>query len=127
MASYEAEGIVLIDSWRQAEGRDLIFRKPIHAKVGRTYRILDQSQQETILAEAVEYAESQGWRLTDPRTNQYGTGYGGSKDLAPGRGRLGISVVPADPLNDPNGPKVLSINLDYGTVRFDVDATTSST
>jgi len=122
MASYEAPGIVLIDAWEVPEGRDIIMDSPTHAQVGRTYRIEDQGQAERVLEEAATYAESNGWRLTPSRPSP--TGYGGAKDLAPGDARIGISLVAADPLNDRDGPRVLRIHMDFGSVRFD-DTTTS--
>lgn len=123
MAEYEAEGIELIDSWERGEGRDLFFRKPTHAEVERVFRIVDQSQSKGVLEEAAAYAEENGWRVRDSSTSS-NSGYGGAKKLGPGDGRLGVSLIPADPLHDPDGPRVLRIHLDFGPVRFD-ETTTS--
>jgi hypothetical protein len=112
MASYEAPGIELAHSWQEAEGRDVVMDVPTHAEVGRTYRILDQDQAEAILADAVAFAESSGW-LVEPSRISPTTGYGGTKELPPGVGRLGVSLGVADPIQDPNGPRVLTILLDF--------------
>lgn len=67
MASYEADGIVLIDSCERAEEHSLVTDKPVHhAEVGRTYQILDQSRAEQLVAEAAAVAESDGWRFRGP-------------------------------------------------------------
>jgi hypothetical protein len=124
IASYEAEGIVLVDSWERAEGRDLFFRTPTHAEVVRSFRIVDQSRSERVLEEAAAYAEANGWRLAPARTSP-ATGYRGAKQLAPGDARLVVSLGAADPLHDPDGPRVLRIHLDFGPVRFDGTTTTS--
>jgi hypothetical protein len=118
MADYQAQGIELVDAWEQAERPGFLGGKPTHAEVGRTYRIVDQSRVDEILTEAVEFAASQGWRLQPSGTSPT-AGSGGSKELAPGDGRLGISLGAADTLHDPDGPRVLRIHLDFGPVRFD--------
>jgi hypothetical protein len=128
MASYEAEGIELIDAWEQAEGHSLVADKPIHAEVGRTFRIVDQDRAVHVLEEAADYAEANGWRLTTIRDSvvvSASSGYGGAKDLGPGDGRLSVALIPDDPLNDPDWPLVLRIFLDFGSVRFDESTTTS--
>lgn len=114
MASYEADGIVLVDSLEQAEGRELLSGKPIHARVDRTYQIGDQSKTEQVLNEAASYAEAGGWRV-EPGGIDPTLGYGGAKDLGPGGARLGISLVAQDPLHDPDGPRALRITLRFGT------------
>ena len=123
MASYEAEGIVLIDASEQAERPGFLGGKPTHAQVRRIFRIPDQSQAKIILSDAAKFAQSEGWRLT-PSIGSTTTGYGGAKKLAPGDGRLSLSLMPLDPLHDLDGPRVLRIFMDFGSVRFD-DTTTS--
>jgi hypothetical protein len=98
---------------------------PTHAEVGRTYGIIDQSQAQAILTEAVAYAESRGWQV-EPSPSSSDTSYRGTKELPPGRVGLGISLVPEDPLHDIDGPQVLSINLEYGSVRLDNTTTSTS-
>lgn len=124
MADYEAEGIMLIDAWEQAERPGFLGGKPIHAEVRRKYRIVDQSEAEQLLSEAVAFAEAEGWDLQPSRVSP-DTLYIGAKELGPGDGRLSMALGPADPLNDPDGPRVLTILLDFGSVRFDQSTTTA--
>ena len=123
MADYEPDGTELEDSWTDGEGQDVVMDMPTHAGVGRTYRILDQTETKAVLDDAAAYAESQGWRLETSATSP-DTSYHGEKELAPGEGNLGISLVAADPINDPEGPQLLRITLEYGSVEPD-EATTS--
>lgn len=123
MASYEADGIVMIDAWQRAEGRDPFFRKRTPAEVGRVYRISDQGQADQVLEEAATFAQANGWRMQRDMTVP--TLFVGAKSMEPGDGRLGISLAASDPLHDPDGPQVLSIHLDFGPVRFDETTTTS--
>lgn len=115
MADYEAEGIELVDGWEQAERPGFLGGKPTHAEVGRTYRIVDQSQAGRILAEAAESAESQGWRMQPESPHEYR----GERESTAGMGRLHLSIPAEDALHDPDGPRVLRILLDFGPVRFD--------
>jgi hypothetical protein len=124
VADYEAPGLQLIDSWERAEGRDFFMDKPVHAEVGRTYRIADQDQAERILNDAVEFAQGHEWRL-EPSIISPNTLYIGAKDLGPGEGRLSIALGAADPLHDPDGQRVLQVLLDFGPVRFDDTTTTA--
>ncbi|MCI0677952.1 MAG: hypothetical protein L0Z63_02775 [Actinobacteria bacterium] len=122
MASYEAEGVVLIDAWEQGEGMGPL-GKPVHAKVDRTYRIDDPTDADQALKDAVAFAESVGWRLT-PSPISPANQFLGSKDLPSGDGRLFIASGP-DPLQDRSNDWILRIHLDYGPVRFE-ETTTSS-
>lgn len=123
MASYEAEGVSLIEAWEQEEGHSLVTDKPVHAEVERLYQIADQNQADQVLADAVAAAESHGWQIA-PSSTTPTLGYRAAKELPPGDGRLRVSLVPADPLNEPQSPPVLRIVLDFGSVRF--DSTTTS-
>ena len=121
MASYEADGIVLIDAWEESEGRDIIMDAPTHAEVGRRYRIEDQNQAEDVLTEAVAFARSQGWRIQAESSLEYR----GTMETSAGTGRLHLSLPAEDVVQDPDGPRLLRILLDFGPVRFD-ETTTSS-
>lgn len=123
MASYGAQGIELIDAWEYAEGMGPL-GKPVVAQVGRIYHITDQDQADEVLSEAAEFAELVGWRMTPPITTP-ADGYGGAKELDVGSARLGVSLVAADPLHDLEGPRVLTVRLDFGPVRFDDSTTTT--
>ena len=123
MATYEAEGIELVTAVEEGEGRDIIMDLPTHAHVWRMYRIEDQTQVASLLAEAVAYAEAQGWRMQKESDREYR----GAREMEPGIGRLHLSTPAFDVLNDPDGPRGLSISLDFGPVRFDDAATTTST
>jgi len=123
MAAYEADGIVLIDSWERPEGHSLVTDKPVHAEVGRRYRIVDESRAEQLVAEAAAVAESEGWRLNAPRDDPP-TGFRGAKRLVSGDARLIVSLVPEAPSRDSEGTRILRVILDFGSVRFD-EATTS--
>ena len=122
MSSYEAEGIELVDAWEESEGRDIVMDAPTHAQAGRTYRIVDELDAESVLNDAVAFAESQGWRMQQDIT--VSTLFVGSKPLPPGDGRLSLALGPADPTQDPDGSRSLNVLLDFGSVRFD-DTTTS--
>ncbi|HZD24166.1 MAG TPA: hypothetical protein VE569_12320 [Acidimicrobiia bacterium] len=123
MASYEAEGLIMFDSWERAEGHSLVTDKPVHAEVERVFRLADQGRSERILEEAATYAEENGWRMQRDLT--VSTLFVGAKSMEPGDARLGISLAASDPLHDPDGPRVLRIHLDFGSVRFDETTTTS--
>lgn len=123
MAQYEAEGIALDDTFEQPQHPGSQWRRRTHAEVQRSYRIEDQSQVEEVLEEAVEYAEAKGWRMRASDVSPDSL-YMGAKELEPGDGRLFIGLSAADPLNDPDGPRVLTILLDFGSVRFDQSTTT---
>jgi hypothetical protein len=122
MAEYESDGIVMIDSWEQSEGRSLVGDKPVHAEVGRTYRIVDQDEAHLVFDAAVSRAVSQGWKFAVSEA----TGALGAKELASRSGRLSIALIPDDPLNDPDGPLVLRIYIDFGVVGSQVTTSTES-
>jgi hypothetical protein len=114
MASYETDGVELVDAWEQGEGRDIVTDKPTHAGVVREYRIEVQSEAEDILMDAVVYAGSQGWSIQEDMTSS--VLFNGSKHLPPGEGRLRLALGAADPLEAPDGPRVLTLLLDFGLV-----------
>ena len=126
MADYEAEGIDLVDAWEEGEGHNIIMDMPTHADVWRKYRIEDQTKVETLLADAVAYAEAHGWRIEQGSSGVIWDGYRGAKEMELGMARLVVSTGPFDVLDDPDGPKGLTIHLDFGPVRFDEDTTTTS-
>ncbi len=115
MASYEAEGLVLSDSWEHAQRPSLLGAAPRQAEVGRSYRIEDQSQAEELLDDAVAFAESEGWTM---RASLTGTPdfYRGTKELAPGTGELSLALGAADPINDPDSPSQLNVHLKFDPV-----------
>ena len=117
MAEYQAEGINLFDAFESNEHSGFLGGKPGHAEVGRHYRIENQSEVRNHLEEAVEYAKSQGWRIQKESDREYR----GTRELEPGTGRIHLSTPVEDILNDPNGPRMLRIYLDFGPVRFDDD------
>ncbi|HUP16042.1 MAG TPA: hypothetical protein VM848_08340 [Acidimicrobiia bacterium] len=109
---------MLSDSWEYGQRSSFLGSGPVQAEVGRTYRIEDQSQAEQLLKEAVARAELEGWHAKEPLTERT-TLYWGVKELAPGSGRLFIALGAADPINDPNGPRQLSIHLEFDPVPTD--------
>lgn len=117
MADYQAEGIALILSRDQGEGRSLVTDKPILAEVRRGYRIADQDDMQAVLQKAVAFAESQGWRMEQGSAGP--TIFVGEKDLEQGHGRIYITLGPAEPIDDPDGPRVLTIRLEYGPALVD--------
>lgn len=124
MADYEAEGIVLVDAWEQPQHPGNLWTRRQHAMVRRSYQIQDQSQVGQVLKEAVAFAEAAGWRV-QPSQVKPDTFYVGAKVLGPGDGRLSMALGSADPLNDPDGPRGLTILLDFGPVHFDHSTTTA--
>ncbi|MCI0677950.1 MAG: hypothetical protein L0Z63_02765 [Actinobacteria bacterium] len=115
MASYGAEGIVQTDSWDYAQRRSFLGSAPVQAEVGRTYRIEDQSQAGGHLDAAVAFAEAAGWKMSQPLPDQPEF-YRGTKDLIPGSARLSLGLVAADPLGNPDGPKQLTIHIEFHPV-----------
>ncbi|MGF1618687.1 MAG: hypothetical protein ACFCU2_12915 [Acidimicrobiia bacterium] len=112
MASYDADGIERIDRSTQAEGRDFIWGKPEHAEVTLVYRIEDQATVSEVLGRAVEEAAASGWSLEQSSESHFR----GSKELSPGSGRISIATHTENVLENPGGPQVLSIRLDFGPV-----------
>jgi hypothetical protein len=112
MASYEADGLELSDSWEYAYRTRLGGGVPHQPEVARTYRIEDQSQARQLLEDAVAFAVSEGWEMTQPLTNRPDF-YSGTKELGPGTGELGVWLGAEDPLHDPDGPRRLKILLEY--------------
>jgi hypothetical protein len=123
MSENEAEGIILVDAWERANQPGFLGGKPTHAVVGPPYRIEDQGRAESVLTEAAAFAKSQGWRMQEDVT--VSTLFTASKPLPPGGGRLGLALGAVDPVHDPDGPRVLNILLDFGSVWFH-DTTTST-
>jgi hypothetical protein len=115
MASYEAKGLVLFDSWEHAQRGSFLGSAPRQAGVGRTYRIEDQSQAKQILGDAVEFAEAEGWAMTQPISDNPDF-YVGTKELVPGSGELSLGLGAVDPINDPDGPIQLVLHLEYDPV-----------
>lgn len=113
MASYDADGIERIDRSTRGEGTDLIWGKPIHAEVYLAYRIDDQANVSEALRRAVEDAEAAGWCLEQVSDSSL---FRGSKELSPGSGRISIATRTENILENPDGPQVLSIRLDFGPV-----------
>lgn len=111
MAKLDLPGTSLSRTYAHGEGR--VLGKPTHAEVMRVYRIEDQEATEHVLQKAAEYAKSVGWEIDGPSPSG---GYGGEKTLMTGRARISIGVGADDPLNDPDGPRVLVVtiaNLEY--------------
>ena len=115
MASYQADGIELIDSSEQGEGTDIVLAMPTNAEVVRRYRIEDQSRTAEVLSDAVAFSESVGWRMQ----RESDSAYLGALDLDVGPGRIHLSTTAEEVLTDPDGPRVLRIYMDFGSVRFD--------
>ena len=92
MASYEDDGIELIDRDSQGNREERPF--PSSAQVISVYRILDDSQAESVLQEAVAAAEAGGWEMTQspPIPNRL-EGY---KELGVGEGHLIVVTAPDD-------------------------------
>ncbi len=92
MASYEADGIELIDRRSQGNREERPF--PSSAQVNSFYRILDESQAELVLERALDSAETGGWEMSPspPIPNRF-IGY---KGLGVGEGRLIIVTAPDD-------------------------------
>lgn len=66
MASYGADGLELSHSWEYAYRTRLGGGVPHQPEVARTYRIEDQSRARQLLEDAVAFAESEGWAMTQP-------------------------------------------------------------
>ena len=115
MASYEAEGLVLFDSWEYRQRSSFLGSGPRQAEVVRRYRVEDQSQAEEILNEAREVAESEGWQIQ--QESEFA--YSGVRELDPGMGRLFLMLQAEDILDDPDGPRVLAIFLEFDPVPSD--------
>jgi hypothetical protein len=118
MASYEAEGLDLSDSWEHAQRGSFLGSAPVQAEVGRRYRIEDQSQAVQLLEEAVAFAESEGWTMTQPLQDNPDF-YRGTKALVPGSGELGIFLVAVDAIDDPGGPRQLGVKIEFDPVPTD--------
>lgn len=112
MASYQAEGLELSDSWEYPQGTGFLGSGPDPAEVGRKYRIEDQAQAERLLSDTVEFAESQGWSMSRPPADKPYF-YAGEKELAPGSAKLAVALGAEDPLEDPEGPVALRIRMNY--------------
>lgn len=109
MADYQAPGLVLFDWWEHGEAGSFMGSGPHHAEAVRVYRIVDQSAAQDRLLEAVTYAESVGWQMEQRSAEAFL----GRHELEPGMGRLFLAVSAEDPVHDPEGPKVLSISLNF--------------
>lgn len=91
MASYEAEGIELVEDHRNPEDEgDLIFGKPSRASIRRTYDIVDGAEGERVLSEAVSYAESVGWHMEESITGPHV--FRGWRQLPPGEAGVVIGL-----------------------------------
>lgn len=115
MASYEAEGLVLSDSWEHAQRPSVLGAAPRQASVNRSYRIEDQAEAEELLDTAVAFAESEGWTM-GPAIGGDPNLFRGTKELVPGSGELTIALGAADPISDPDGPRQLNIHLNFDPV-----------
>lgn len=122
MAKYEAEGLVVSDSWEYGQRSSFLGSAPVQAEVGRTYRIEDQSQAVPLLSDAVALAESEGWTMSKSLTGRPDQ-YRGTKELAPGSGELSIGLVSADPSNDSDGSRQLVIHLEFDPVPTEESST----
>ncbi len=112
MASYEAEGLELSDSWEYGYRRRLGGGVPHQPEVGRLYQIEDQSQARQLLQEAVAFAESEGWTMTQSPTDQPDV-YRGTKELSRASAELGIGLGAVDPTDDPDGPVQLNVFMEF--------------
>lgn len=107
----------MIDAWEHAQRSSFLGSAPRQAEVGRTYRIEDQSQARSLLVDAVEFAESEGWEMTQPLENKPDFN-SGAKELAPGTGELSIALGAVDP-GEPQGPRQLSIYIRFDPLPTD--------
>jgi hypothetical protein len=112
MASYGADGLELSDSWEYAYRTRLGGGVPHQPEVARTYWIEDQSRARQLLEDAVAFAESDGWAMTQPLADSPDF-HIGTKNLGPGTAELNIWLGAEDPLDDPDGPRKLKILLEY--------------
>ena len=110
MASYEAPGLRLSDSWEYAYRVRLGGGVPRQAEVSRLYTFEVESQARQLLEEAVAFAESEGWTMTQPLTD-HPDSYVGTKELVPGSAKLFMGLGALDPIDDPDGPRDLLINI----------------
>lgn len=110
IANYEAEGIELIRSWQEAEGRS-VFGTSIRATVDRVYRVADQDQLLAVLHDAVSFAESEGWRMEEGITRP--TTFVGEKQLPAGPAMLTIGLGPGEVLDEPDGTTIMSFYMHY--------------
>jgi hypothetical protein len=115
MASYEADGLELSDSWEYAQRPRLSGGVPHQAEVGRRYQIEDQSQAEQLVEDAVEFAESEGWEMKQPLEDKPDF-FSGTKELGPGTGELSVFLVAVDPIHDPDGPIQMRLKIEYDPV-----------
>lgn len=112
MASYEADGLELSDSWEYGYRTRLGGGVPHQPEVARTYRMEDQSRDRQLLEDAVAFAESEGWAMTQPLSDKPDF-YRGTKELEPGSARMSLALGAEDPLHDPNGPRQLNIFMEF--------------
>jgi hypothetical protein len=111
MADYQAPGLVLFDTFQLGEHKSVFGSAPVHAKASQWYRIEDQSEVQDRLLEAVAYAESVGWQMQQ----ESAISFSGVKELEPGMGEIFLWLGPEDPLEDPEGPRVLGVRLSFDT------------
>ena len=92
IASYEAAGIELVEDDRNPEeGPDLIFGKPSRASVRRVYDIVDGAEGESVLSEAVSYAESVGWHM-EAESITGSQAFLGWRQMPPGEARVIMAI-----------------------------------
>jgi len=108
MASYEAEGIELLDRSSQGYRAERPFSQP--AQVISVYRILDESRIEEALEQVVRVAEMSDWNMSEDL--QRDLNFVGYKDLDVGEGRLILNVRPAN-LREPGTERALRMYLDF--------------
>ena len=108
MASYEADGIELID--RDSQGYRAERPFPQSAQVNSIYRVLDESQAEMVLQEALASAEGSGWEMTPSPTIP--NRFVGLKELGVGEGRLIVVTAP----EEEEGGQRLHILLGFSSI-----------
>ena len=98
MASYQADGIHLIEKQESGRGTSPVTGKVEYAEVSRRYELEDPSQASQVLDEAVSYAASHGWTIGENDPYEASTGalvVSATREVDWGVARLDIAVGPS--------------------------------
>lgn len=104
MATYEADGLVLVHSDDRPRRTDLVTRKPITARVTRFYELNQPHNADQVFNDALAAAEAAGWDFggRTPTESFGGQVVSASKplDWGPAELTIGIGPTPGEPDSD---------------------------
>jgi hypothetical protein len=113
MASYEAEGVELVEKHTQEQGETAVIGGTVVARVILRYEV-DEQDAESALADAVAFAGENGWDMSPvPIPGVTDERFVGEKDLSVGLARMILAIDRRDAAPANSGMVGLGITMGF--------------